>query len=135
MLSVSPVIIGDVAHNPQGFEALSKSLTEAGLHAVIALFGIMEDKDIDSVLPYLMKVSKLVVACQPKTKRALKSEIIVEKLYKQEFPCINGKSVPHSIEIAKSRVQRGDTILICGSHYVLAEAITFLNKTAKKLDF
>jgi dihydrofolate synthase/folylpolyglutamate synthase len=135
MLSASPIIICDVAHNPQGFEVLSKSLIDAGLHDVIAVFGIMEDKDADSVLPYLMKASKLVVACQPKIKRALKSQIIVEKLHKQEFPCINGISVPHSIEIAKSRAQDGDTMLICGSHYVLAEAILFLNKTPKKLDF
>jgi dihydrofolate synthase/folylpolyglutamate synthase len=135
LLSSSPIIIGDVAHNPQGFEALSKSLTEAGLHDVIAVFGIMEDKDIDSVLPYLMKASKLVVACQSKTKRALKSHIIVEKLHKLEFPCINGVSVLHSIKIAKSRVKDGDVMVICGSHYVLSEAIPFLNKTTKKLDF
>ena len=135
MLSASPIIIGDVAHNPQGFEALSKSLVDAGLHDVIAVFGIMEDKDTDSVLPYLMKASKLVVACQPKINRALKSRIIVEKLHKQEFPCINGISVQHSIEIAKSRAQDGDTLLICGSHYVLAEAVLLLNKIPKKLDF
>jgi dihydrofolate synthase / folylpolyglutamate synthase len=135
VLSALPIIIGDVAHNPQGFEALSKSLIEVGLHGVITVFGMMEDKDVDSVLPYLMKASKFVVACQPKIKRALKSQIIVEKLHKQEFPCSNGISVPHSIEIAKSRAQVGDTMLICGSHYVLSEAITFLNKIPKKLDF
>jgi dihydrofolate synthase/folylpolyglutamate synthase len=106
-------------------------LVEVGLHDLITVFGIMQDKDVDSILPSLMKVSKVVIACQPKIKRALKSQIIVEKLHKQEFPCINGVSVPQSIEIAKSRAQEGDTILICGSHYVLSEAVPFLNKIPK----
>ncbi len=123
VLSISPVIIGDVAHNPQAFKFLSQSLLEIGLHDTITIFGIMKDKDIDSIIPYLAKFSKLIIACKPKTERALHSEVIVEKLQEMEIPCLDGKNVANSLKIAKSIAKPSDAILICGSHAVLGEAI------------
>jgi dihydrofolate synthase/folylpolyglutamate synthase len=135
VLSTSPIVMGDVAHNPQAFKFLSQSLLEIGVHNIITIFGIMKDKDINSIVPYLEKFSKLVIACKPKTKRALNSSIIVDKLQEMEIPCIDGKSVANSLKIAKSIAKPDDIILICGSHMVLGEIIKYFKKTFKKLDF
>lgn len=132
VLSTSPVVIGDVAHNPQAFKFLSQSLLEIGIQNIITIFGIMKDKDIDSIIPYLERFSKLVIACKPKIERALNSRKIVDKLHEMEIPCINGKSVANSLKIAKSTAQLDDIILICGSHTVLGEVTKYFFKTVKK---
>lgn len=125
VLSTSPVVIGDVAHNPQAFKFLSQSLLKIGVDNVITIFGIMKDKDIDSIIPYLEKFSKLIIACKPKTERALDSWIIVDKLRKMEIACVDGISVAKSLKIAKSIAQDSDIILICGSHTVLGDIIKY----------
>jgi len=50
-----PVTVLDVAHNPQAAAALADSLGSMGFHPQTwAVFGIMSDKDIDSVIAALL---------------------------------------------------------------------------------
>jgi dihydrofolate synthase / folylpolyglutamate synthase len=126
ILRGSPLMIGDVAHNPQAFESLSRALRDAGIEKTMTIFGIMKDKDVDSIFPYLTEFSRLIIACQPDIPRALQSRKIFERLQKLRFPCIDGKSVLNTIKIAKSISKNDDTIVICGSHHVLGESYDFL---------
>jgi dihydrofolate synthase / folylpolyglutamate synthase len=52
-----PTVILDVAHNPHAASALAQNLDNMGFHPyTYAVFGIMQDKDIDSVLAPLAAV-------------------------------------------------------------------------------
>ncbi len=128
VLNNNPLIIGDVAHNEQAFAELTKTLLELGFRNLVTVFGIMGDKDIDSICPHLKKISKILIACTPKTERALNSQRIIEKCRLAEIPCINADSVTESVKIAKMYSMEGIPILISGSHHVLSEAIIALNK-------
>jgi dihydrofolate synthase / folylpolyglutamate synthase len=131
LLSSSPLIIGDVAHNHQAFKALYESCKELGHRGFVTVFGIMKDKDVGSCLYYLRKVSKIIIACSPRTKRALGSRAIASLLRKQGFPALNGKTVQKSVKIAIFSNRDSSQILVCGSHYVLGEAMQYLNKIHK----
>lgn len=127
ILSSSPMILGDVAHNPDAFKKLAETLLKLGLNRVITIFGVMKDKEIEPIVPEIIRFSKIVIAAQPKTNRAMESEIIHKEFQKRLFPCINGKSVKNSLIIAKKMYKRDEIILITGSHHTLGEAIKTLN--------
>lgn len=128
VLNKNPVIIGDVAHNEQAFTELTRTLLKLGIRDVVTVFGMMNDKEIDSVIPHLKKISRILIACAPRTERALKSKRIIDKCRLAEISCINGESVAEGLNIAKIHSRGEIPILICGSHYVLGEAIIALNK-------
>ncbi|MBU1298444.1 MAG: hypothetical protein KKB77_04770, partial [Bacteroidetes bacterium] len=77
---------------------------------------------------HLKKISRILIACAPRTGRALNSQRIIDKCRLAEISCINGESVTESLNIAQIYSREEIPILICGSHYVLGEAIIALNK-------
>ena len=62
-----PVIILDVAHNPQAAVALADNLGAMGFHPqTFAVFGVMADKDIDGVIAAVAKrIDRWIVATLP----------------------------------------------------------------------
>ncbi len=125
-LSTDPMIIGDVAHNPEAFKNLSQSLLRMGIYNTITIFGLMSDKDINGILPYLTKFSKLVIVTEANNERSLKSWQIKYLLHQYKFPCIDGKNVENSLKIAFKLYKSKDIILITGSHYILGETLNLL---------
>ncbi|RCK77311.1 MAG: Dihydrofolate synthase [Ignavibacteriae bacterium] len=125
-ISEDPIIVGDVAHNPEAFQYLSQSLLRLGINNATTIFGLMNDKDIENILPHLTKFSKLVIVTGANTDRAFKSWQIKPFFHNLRFPCIDSKDVENSLKIAKKLYKTGDIIVITGSHYILGEALKVL---------
>lgn len=126
-ISDKPLILGDVAHNPNAFQQLKNSLMSLGINNTITIFGIMKDKAISEIIPHMINFSKLVIAAEISIPRAMKSRDITALFRNFKFPCICGKSVENSLKIAKKLSRDDDVILITGSHYILGDAIKVLN--------
>jgi dihydrofolate synthase / folylpolyglutamate synthase len=127
ILRKNPLVLGDVGHNPAAIERLCSTMAGLCSGEFIAVFGLMRDKDIDSILPSLSRLSRMVIAVQPQTDRALKSPEIVDKFHNLGHKAINGGTVKEGIETALAEVRVNDTILIVGSHYVVGEAMEFFS--------
>lgn len=125
VLSNNPLIIGDVAHNHQAFINLKTTLFKLGIDKVIVIFGLMKDKDLDSIVREIGDFARLVITCSPKTDRAIPSDVIASKFKLSNITCINGKTPQNSLKIAKDNASSNEMIFITGSHYVLGEAMNY----------
>ena len=122
ILEDSPMVIADVAHNEAGIRAVMnqlKSMTYDQLHIV---FGMVEDKEFDQIHQQLPKDATYYF-CSPKVVRAKAVDQLFSEASRFGY---NGKphdSVSDALEDAKKMTSPSDIILICGSLFVVAEAI------------
>ena len=81
-LSELPFVICDIGHNPQAvqynFAQLRRYVEEGRCSSLIIVYGIMADKDLDSILP-LMPVDATYVFAAPDTARALPATEILKR--------------------------------------------------------
>lgn len=125
VLSNNPLIIGDVAHNHHAFINLKNTLFRLGIYKVIVVFGLMKDKDLNSIVQAIGDLARVVITCSPRTDRAIASCEIASKFKLSNIPCIDGKTPKNSLKIAKNYASSNEIVLITGSHYVLGEAMSF----------
>ena len=117
IISKTPLIILDGAHNPDGAKVLSRFM-EAYSGKITALIGVMKDKDYKEVLFHTLKHCKSVVCVTPNNlPRALKgAELMKEaKEYCSDVICAN--TILEGLEMAKVKTGT-DTIVIFGSLYL-----------------
>ncbi len=68
----NPTVVVDAAHNPGGLEATLESLQEAfGFAKVIAVMGVMADKDVDGLLELLEPMVDEIVVTRNSSPRSL----------------------------------------------------------------
>jgi len=123
----NPLILADVAHNPEAVRALCQSFRQLCLGKMYVVFGLMQDKDYKQVVKALQKTAKAVFVVEASTDRTrcaaeLAKELRRLKLLVEEF--IDVKSGITEV----LRKHDGVPILITGSHFVVGEALAFLKK-------
>ena len=81
-LSELPFVICDIGHNPQAlqynFAQLRRYVEEGRCSSLIIVYGVMADKDLDSILP-LMPVDATYIFTAPQTARALPAAEILKR--------------------------------------------------------
>jgi len=122
----SPLIIVDVAHNPNGISTLVNSLKKLIVGKVVTVFGVMADKDYKLMISYLKQITRCMISVQPKIERSLKEIDILNEFRAQSIKALKGGSVKSGVRIAINESQGNEPILITGSHYVVGEALSCL---------
>lgn len=115
---ITPDIIIDGGHNPDGVRMLKKSLIKEGrdITLVMAMCG---DKDYIECIRDLAPVAKRVIATELKMERALKAEEIKAQCDIVGVPCEIERDIKMAIEKA---IATGNLVCICGSLYLVGEA-------------
>ena len=121
VITSSPKVILDVAHNPAGAMALKKNLSSYNKNLVLVL-GIMQDKNIKKIMKILAPLAQIVIVTSPQTPRAAKAELLsnIAKNYCSHIKII--PSVSQAITTALSIATPNDLVLVTGSLYTVAEA-------------
>jgi dihydrofolate synthase/folylpolyglutamate synthase len=128
MVSDSPRVVLDGAHNPAGALALQESLKEEFQYRhLILLVGIMKDKDSRSMLHLLAPMADHIILTKPHTDRATPPLLLKKALG------WNGKKAEIEEDLKKA-VDRGlfltreeDLFCITGSLYTVGEARTYFH--------
>ena len=133
ILSTDPLVILDVAHNPDGTRALMDSLGPVGEKRGILLFAAMRDKDAKSMLNILRQRFEKVILTELRTPRSLNvaelnklSEDI--RLQSQIFD-----NSSEALRAALSKINNDSFLLVTGSHYLAGETLPFMENAI--LDF
>jgi dihydrofolate synthase/folylpolyglutamate synthase len=122
-----PTIVADVAHNPDGAEALMSSLPEVfDYERLIAVVGIMGDKDVGGFLATFHDRADMVVLTRPATDRAADEEMLTEAAEELELPYRYVPTAGAALQSALSEASEGDLVLITGSHYTVGDILTSL---------
>lgn len=124
-----PSVILDVAHNPHAASALNQNLGNMGFHPyTYAVFGSMQDKDIDGVLAAMAEhVDHWCLAGLPSPRAATASELAAKvQIMLEDKP----DSSEHTVSIfddpaqafanAMSRAGENDRIVVFGSFLTVA---------------
>jgi len=115
-------ILLDVAHNPAGMRALSKELNKYKVKNLVAVFGVMKDKDYSGILAELSSSARTIIAVAPVQKRALPAADLFQAGKNAGLNMLKGGTVASGIRKAVRLKKRG-AILVTGSHYVVGEAL------------
>jgi dihydrofolate synthase/folylpolyglutamate synthase len=124
MVSSSPRVLLDGAHNPAGAMALRESLKNGfQFDRLILLIGIMKDKDIQSILKTLAPLADHLILSRPHTERASSPARLLEALgadggKKAEIM----EDLSQAIEKGLSMTRKEDLLCITGSLYTVGEA-------------
>lgn len=124
-------VVFDGAHNPAGAEALSESLAEQYPDKRrLIVFASLRDKDTDEVISLLVRKDDKVFLTEAPTPRARKTSELAEM-----FTCETKEepSVAQALSDAVAEAKDGDMVLVCGSLYILGEALTWMEQKEAEL--
>ena len=115
-------IILDGAHNPDGMLALSRHIKNARPKGdIIAVIGMLADKDVHSSLMQLKGIPSLVIATQPSNPRRMEAHKLAE-IAKTVFDDVTYIEDPfEAVDAALSKAGTDNTVLICGSLYLASQ--------------
>ncbi len=122
ILSRNPLVILDGSHNDSSTKALAELLKKT-LHGkrILAVMGMMADKDIKTALDNLMPCFDEVIAVTPTNPRAMTaedfSELVVE--YQKTVMCVPMPT--DGINSALNKLNNFDALVICGSLYLASD--------------
>jgi len=124
-----PLVLLDVAHNPEGAKILVDSLKKLIPDKKITfIFGVVEGKDFPQLLSILKEYSHLIILTQPKYPKMISPGILAEELEKKKA---NYKVIPEikeAFEFAKENTKSSDAICITGSHFTVGEFLEIFEK-------
>ncbi len=123
MVSSSPRVILDGAHNPAGALVLKESLEkEFQFQHLILLIGIMKDKDIQSILHLLAPLADHIIFTRPHTDRATPPLLLKKMVGRNGKKAEIVEDLSEAIERGLSLVEKEDLLCITGSLYTVGEA-------------
>ncbi len=126
----TPKIICDTAHNKEGIALVVNQLNKEFFKELHVVFGVVDDKDLDLVLPLLPKTAKYYFT-KPSIQRGFSAEILQEKAKKYNLK----GNVYTSVELAVLAVlhiaYKEDVVYVGGSTFVVAD---FLSNEMSKME-
>jgi folylpolyglutamate synthase/dihydrofolate synthase len=122
VLSLDPTLILDGAHNPGGTAALAAAVrTYLGGRKVVAVMGMLADKDVDSALRNLAWLFSNVVTLTPPNPRAMSAGELAERWTALGTMSRPMEHVDDALETALRLAGDGGAVVICGSLYLAGE--------------
>ena len=121
-LNSAPKVICDIAHNKHGLEIVLKQLQKEQFDMLHFVFGVVNDKDLDEILPLFPKNANYYF-CKPNILRGLDASVLSKKAL--EFG-LHGKvyySVSEAYLNALQNATTTDFIYIGGSTFVVGEIL------------
>ena len=131
VLRSSPTVLVDAGHNPHGIEALTGAIEEAfGFQHLVAVLGVMADKDAEGILAGLEPVTDAVVCVPIDSPRAMDVEDLGEiarEVYGTDRVVVSqqlGEGVERAVALSEGydAPLTASGILIVGSVVLAAEA-------------
>ena len=122
-LSKEPLVICDTGHNTAGWQYLSEQIKQVPCSARRIVFGMVDDKDINTVMTMLPKDATYYWT-QAETKRAISHEKVKET---GKSHGLTGNSYPTVIEAYRAALSDSaptDFVFVGGSSYVVADLLS-----------
>ena len=122
VISESPAIILDVAHNEDGIKQLLQQITVVSRESSVLnmIIGMVKDKDVTKVLSILPKNAKYYFS-NAHIIRAMPHEELKEKAAQYGLNGDSFDDVNMALKAAKELAAADDIIVVCGSVFLVAE--------------
>jgi dihydrofolate synthase/folylpolyglutamate synthase len=115
-----PLVVADVAHNPDGIRELLKQLEATPYDHLHLVLGMVRDKDVEAVLSLLPKKATYYFtrATVPRAmpEDQLRDAAALHALYGNAYPKPN-----NALQAAVNHATASDLVLVCGSVFLVGE--------------
>lgn len=123
----NPTVVCDTGHNVGGWNYLASQIKRQQCNQLRIVFGMVDDKDINSVM-YLLPKNAIYYWTQAESKRAIKAERVAEIAIKHD---LRGE-IFDNVEVAYTKAlqdsNKDDFVFVGGSSYIVADLLTFLSR-------
>lgn len=124
----NPIFIIDGAHNEDGAKSLAKAIENNFKNKKLTLLiGILEDKDIESVLEILIPKFDKVITTTPDNPRAINCEKLKEKISKYMNNVVAKPQIEAAVKYTLENASKDDIIISAGSLYMIGAVRTLVN--------
>lgn len=122
VISEDPLVIIDGAHNEAGAQALQETMAQhfAG-KKILLVAGILADKEIDSIVKFLTKITDHIIVTEPDNPRKLAAEKLAEHVADFGAAAEVVSDVEAAVHRAKALADGYDVILFAGSLYLIGD--------------
>ena len=125
-LQKHPLVICDTGHNVGGWQYVSKQIAAQPCKQLRLVFGMVDDKDIDTVMGMLPQ-DAVYYWTQASTKRAIPAEKVQEKGKTHGLSGNVFYNVKDAYEAALKDSDKADFIFVGGSSYIVSDLLEYLN--------
>ena len=122
-LREQPLVICDTGHNPAAWQYLAPQITSQPCQQLRIVFGMVDDKDIDTVLAMLPKHACYYFT-QASTHRAIPVERVAELARQHQLDGNTYPTVAQAYQTAVADAHPDDFIFVGGSSYIVADLLT-----------
>lgn len=132
IIEEKPRVILDVSHNFEGIKNIEKNINSFKKGRLIIIFGMMMEKDVVNSVKILEKLSSKLILTKPSYKRAMEPEKIFS-FVKDKNKTIITEAVEAAYKTAKTFLRESDTLLVCGSFFVISDFLKIFQFRRKHL--
>jgi dihydrofolate synthase/folylpolyglutamate synthase len=122
VLNEQPKVICDTAHNAEGLRYVLKQLQQEKFDRLHIVLGVVNDKDLTSVLPLFPKKATYYF-CRPNIPRGLDEFEFQHQCAKFQLMGEAYHSVETAYKTALKNTAKSDLIYVGGSTFVVAEVV------------
>ncbi len=121
-LCEKPHVVCDTGHNVGGWQYLAPQIKRQPCKTLRIVFGMVDDKDINTVMCLLPK-NAVYYWAQPASKRAFGADKVAELGKQHDLKGINCGSVADAYHKAMADAETDDFVFVGGSSYVVADLL------------
>jgi dihydrofolate synthase/folylpolyglutamate synthase len=122
VLNQNPKVVCDTGHNKEGLTYVMKQLSNEVYRELHIVFGVVNDKDISSIVDLLPKQATYYF-CKPDIPRGLDASVLKDAFSNYNLNGEAYNSVNEAYKMALNKANNDDFIFIGGSTFVVAEII------------
>ncbi len=124
-----PIVLLDGAHNVASTKRLVESI-KAYFHydRLFLIMGSSCDKDISGVVRELASLAPQVIATRSSHSRSAEPDEIAAQFEGQGVQAQVVPTIPEALSLALSRAGKRDIVCVCGSLFVVAEALAYFSR-------
>lgn len=133
IMSNSPYVVIDGAHNIQGITQLDKNIKKYFEYKdMYLILGILADKDVEDMVKVITPKAKKVFTVTPNSMRAETAEELMNEVKKYNESCEAYNDYKNAFEDALKLCKKDDLLLISGSLYMIGEMRGIIKKHFSK---
>ena len=127
-----PLVILDVAHNPQATSLLAFDINNMNYKRIIAVVGMLADKDIEATLAPMLSVVSIWYCATLDVPRGAQSSSLVSAVFSSKQKVLEYDSVDVAYKCALEKAEKNDIVIVFGSFFTVTKVLKMASLTPQE---
>jgi dihydrofolate synthase/folylpolyglutamate synthase len=128
VIEIKPWLVCDISHNPEAISNMLMQLEEYRYAALHVVLGLSDDKNIEGILKQFPSKANYYFV-KPDVPRGMDAAELASEASRFGLMGLSYSKLTDALEVARSKADRDDFILITGSAFVVADALKVLDQS------